>query len=99
MYGNGVLTEVGSYQSDANKKHNHGGATNNDGAHVHSITNGLRVRGNENGSNEYTLARTGGNAYSLSTSPGGGVHQHALNMDGNEDSRPKNVNVHFIIKY
>jgi len=90
---------VGSYQTDENKPHKHTGSTNVAGAHTHNFTHG--TEGDDNGSggsyNEYTQAP--GTSTNVMTSNGDHIHTLIIDNSTGKESRPKNVNVYYIIKY
>lgn len=64
------------------------GTTNESGKHTHTV-GGIRIRGNESGSNDYTLASEGGRDYSPGTSEAG-AHTHTFS--GNFQSDPFTTN-------
>jgi len=87
---------VGSKQTDENKTHNHTGTVGGDGSHVHTIPfvkvgSNARANGTEEDWIQGAANGVGGN----------GAHSHTVTINDytGKESRPKNVNVNYIIKY
>ncbi len=85
---------VGSYQTDQFFSHNHTGTANSAGNHSHNFgTRGFETNGSPgaDGSHDDTGH----------TTDAAGAHTHSLsiNNSGGNETRPKNANVIFIIKY
>ena len=100
-------TSVGVFQSDATAVNGLNGNTSNNGAHNHK--SGIPMAGTydaslygKTSSNMTKLAPYGVgnypviNQYYTSTS---GNHSHNLNLNGDPETRPKNMSVNYIIKY
>jgi hypothetical protein len=102
---------VGSYQGDQYKGHNHGGSTGNAGNHGHNTNAG---GGSGNGSVGLMQIPNSGNTPTGFDSSNGevdlknlvniiiypnGDHNHSIGADGGTETRPKNANVYYIIKY
>jgi hypothetical protein len=80
------------------KQHNH--TMNSAGAHTHSLNNEVRrwsrsFIGSDDA--DHTLTTTSGEWVRWTTFAGD--HTHTINNTGGSESRPKNANVYFIIKY
>ncbi|MGA1249966.1 MAG: hypothetical protein ACO3YM_05725 [Candidatus Kapaibacteriota bacterium] len=100
---------VGSYQDDNFREHNHSGLSDWSGSHTHSLNapSGYRwVR--FSGSNTPTTGIADGSGdemdfYNPGATSGGstsdpGNHRHGISWDGGSETRPKNVYVNYIIK-
>lgn len=97
--GGNTGNSVGSIQTEGMKLHNH--TMVSAGAHSHGLEREIHrharsFRG-EDGI-EHTLMDSGGTLWTSGVQSAG-AHTHTINATGGSESRPKNVNVHYIIKY
>lgn len=92
--GGNTKNNVGSFQGESFKSHNHGGNTVNAGAHSHKVYTRVGV-------GVATLnidqLESGDLSQSANTSVDGN-HQHGIPIDGGNETRPDNVYVNYIIK-
>jgi microcystin-dependent protein len=89
MNSGGLDTDhVGSVQDEAYKSHNH---TATDAGHTHSAAGASTISG---------PANTGGGTYAqpVSVTSGSGTASITVGSSGGSETRPKNANVHYIIK-
>lgn len=89
-----LATSVGVFQSDATAVNGLRGTTTSNGAHSHTASlyrghggTGGFVDGNEGGVQSVKSVNASGN------------HSHTLNLNGDTETRPKNMSVNYIIKY
>lgn len=100
--GNIVGDVVGSYQTDAAIAHNHtfSGSTSSGGNHSHSFTPAMNFSG---GSGSSSNNGGDGEGNSVSSTSSAGSHNHSFSGTtanfGDVETRPKNANVLYIIKY
>jgi microcystin-dependent protein len=97
--GGNTGNNVGSQQQDAYKSHTH--SMNSSGAHTHSLNNEVKkwTRSFEGKDDpDHTLISAGGSEWVRWTTYAGD-HTHTINAAGGAETRPKNANVYFIIKY
>lgn len=107
--GGNTNNEVGSFQGESFRGHNHGGNTVANGAHNHRVMNGNShlvwqhesryddVRGwspNVIDAAHGTNVPLGGGIYGETN----GNHQHGIPSDGGNETRPDNAYVNYIIK-
>lgn len=90
---------VGSFQSDIFGSHNHTGNTSTDGNHTHRWNNGLEGDDSGNGGSNSEYTRTGGHVDGAIGWSGNHAHTLNINNSGGNETRPKNANVWYIIKY
>lgn len=103
---------VGSYQGDQFRFHNHNGNTDAAGAHSHSLTIYAKLSITQNGGEGWnggglkTTDRDVFNAVAPVEIPGGytsteGNHTHSFttNTTGGNETRPENYSVNYCIKY
>lgn len=94
---------VGSYQNDATKKPNtpFSGNTDNDGEHIHDFpVNSTNSPWTEEIHVQLRNDTYDGSVINFQTAEGG-AHTHTLSITdgGDNETRPKNANVNYIIKY
>lgn len=89
---------LGSFQQEAFKKHNHGGRTGNDSPDHSHERNGYPFKvdyGNDN----YTQNQdTPKNGYGRQTDGANTRHQHPIDFEGGNETRPKNVAIYYYIR-
>jgi microcystin-dependent protein len=86
---------VGSFQGDQFRSHNHGGSTSTDGNHSHSVP---RYDGWAEASGTYwgdIVTKNGSGSVNSSTN---GNHSHTISSNGGSETRPTNASVYYIIK-
>jgi microcystin-dependent protein len=97
--GGNTGNNVGSLQTEGMKSHNH--TMESAGAHSHGLEREIhRHHRSFSGANdaEHTLIANSGTLWTSGVNSAG-AHTHTINAIGGSESRPKNVNVHYIIKY
>lgn len=92
MYpGGNTNNNVGSFQGEGFRSHNHGGITTTNGAHSHKVYT-------HTGDGNVTAVFEQGNLSTSVTTSVDGAHAHTIAMDGGPETRPDNVYVNYIIK-
>lgn len=86
---------VGSIQNDATKRPNTAFATSSTGSHQHLMPNQGSSSSNSTGGGGGTFNGAGTTYW---TDPAG-AHTHSITGGGDNESRPTNVTVNYIIKY
>jgi microcystin-dependent protein len=97
--GGNTAQNVGSYEGDQYAAHNHSASAGNAGAHTHDYVSGWGSgAGISNGGHASgEIGRMG--TWNTSTSAGDHSHTITVNNNGGTETRPKNANVFYIIKY
>ena len=98
--GGNTNNNVGSYQGETYKAHNHGGRTGTAGKHKHKIMNGNNVLtfGDREGWSTRFLNQGEVDAGAELSTDNIGDHTHTISNDGGNETRPDNVYVYYIIK-
>jgi microcystin-dependent protein len=94
---------VGAYQEEGTKSHNHTGATDTDGAHTHNSVETARADNDDNDEPHNYFTPEDANYYEghANIPSTGSDHKHnfTTNTTGGNETRPKNAAVLYIIKY
>lgn len=97
--GGNTEDNVGSYQNDNFGSHNHTGNTSTDGNHTHRWNNGIEGDDSGSGGSHPEYTRIGGHVDGAIGWAGNHAHGLNINSSGGNETRPKNANVWYIIKY
>jgi microcystin-dependent protein len=91
---------VGSFQTDDNKQHNHTGTANAAGRHSHTWSYPRFSDEDDNGYNSILGDDETSGSWNITTSEAPDhTHTLSINNSGGAESRPKNAAIVYIIKY
>lgn len=91
--------QVGSYQGDITASHNHTGTTTTNGQHTHVWGKGLEGDDSGSGGSHAEFTNIGGSNSSVIQPAGDHNHTFQSDNTGGAETRPKNANVWYIIKF
>ena len=90
---------LGSAQAGQNASHTHTANTSPAGGHSHSFENLARIADADRGIGNASLWSINDPVTQTTSAVGDHIHAVTVNADGGNESRPRNVAMHYIIKY
>ena len=90
---------LGSAQAGQNASHTHTASTSPAGGHNHVFENLARQNDSDRGTGNASLWSIDNTAIQTTSAVGDHIHAITVNADGGNESRPRNVAMHYIIKY
>ena len=94
FFGGASGNNVGSLQFDATRRPDNPFTTSSAGAHTHTFS--MRADG---GNDQSQPERGSGSSSGTTTTSSSGAHTHTVSGGGDTETRPRNVYVHYIIKF
>ena len=90
---------LGSAQAGQNASHTHAASASPAGGHSHVFENLARAADQDRGVGNASLWSIDNTATQTTSAVGDHIHAVTVNADGGNESRPRNVAMHYIIKY
>ena len=90
---------LGSAQAGQNASHTHTASTSPAGGHSHVFENLARMPDQDRGIGNASLWSIDSTVTQTTSAVGDHIHAVTVNADGGNESRPRNVAMHYIIKY
>ena len=90
---------LGSAQAGQNASHTHAASASPAGGHSHVFENLARAADQDRGIGNASLWSIDNTATQTTSAVGDHIHAVTVNADGGNESRPRNVAMHYIIKY